>query len=239
MLGLKRAVVGSYEEGKAHPKLETLRFMCQLFGCNLHELVEENLDGHIPSPSHLMGLSLRVLPITVDGQGRENISVVPIKAVSGYLSGHADPQFVGQLPQFSLPLQEISPNRSYRIFQIKGTSMAPVQQGDYILTEYVANWLEINDCQTYVVLTKTEGIVYKRVVNKLKGENHLFMMSDNREYAPYRLELTDILEVWKAVGRLAFRLPGTEWGEVSELAKALGSMRQELDLIKGRQGPGQ
>lgn len=237
MLGLKRAVVGSYEEGKAQPKLETLRLICQLFDCTLDELVEQNLDGHTPHPAHASGKSLRVLSVTVDSLGKENIAVVPIKAVSGYLSGYADPQFVGQLPQFALPLPEIAAHRSYRIFQIKGHSMTPVQQGDYILAEYVANWMEIHDYQTYVVLTKTDGVVYKRVINKLKGEQMLFMLSDNGEYEPYPLLVTDILEVWKSVGHLAFRLPGTaDQGRVDQLEKVLEMMRQEIDLIKGRQG---
>jgi len=45
-LGLNRAQVGSYEEGRAEPKLDSLKAMAQLFACTIDALVSGDCADH-------------------------------------------------------------------------------------------------------------------------------------------------------------------------------------------------
>ena len=57
-------------------------------------------------------------------------------------------------------------NGTFRAFEIKGDSMLPLQSGTIIVGQYIDNWRDVKEGKTYVVITKDEGIVYKRL---LKG----------------------------------------------------------------------
>lgn len=51
--------------------------------------------------------------------------------------------------------------------------------------------------QGYVVVTKDEGLVFKRVCNRVKEEGKLLLISTNPSFEPYEIAITDVLEVWK------------------------------------------
>ena len=141
------------------------------------------------------GKRLRVLSISVYQEGNENIELVPVKASAGYLTGYADPEFISDLPRFNLPML---PTGTYRAFEIKGDSMLPLQPGSIVIGEYVENWNDIKDGRTYVVLSKEDGVVYKRLFSDIKGSGSITCQSDNPSYPPFLIKGEDILEVWQA-----------------------------------------
>lgn len=205
LLKIGRPALGAYEEGRAKPPLDVQMTLARMFDLSLDQLLTRDLSKFVSRdiPANNLGenkakdaegRTLRVLSITVDRHGRENIDLVPAKAAAGYLNGYADPEFVEDLPKFRLPML---PEGTYRAFEISGDSMLPLQPGSIVVAEYVANWLDVRDGQTYVVLTKTEGVVYKRVFSEAdKGK--LLLRSDNPSYEPYEVDLDDVLELWKA-----------------------------------------
>ena len=118
-IGVNRPKIGSYEEGRAEPKFETLQNISHFFQVTIDDLLEKDLSKEAKGGlKNIQGNNLRVLPIIVDGENNERISLVPIKAAAGYLNGYSDPEFVEQLPNFSLPVKELSQG-SYRAFEIK------------------------------------------------------------------------------------------------------------------------
>lgn len=234
-VGVKRAVIGTYEEGKAEPKLNTLRLLARFFGYNIHELVEIKLDDESKPNLDLKGENLRILPVTItQGADHENITVVPVKASAGYMSGYSDPEFVGSLPQFSLPFQELSLNRTYRIFQITGESMLPITSGSYIIAEYISDWNLIQDHQCYIVLTKHEGVAYKRIINKLADSQELILISDNQLYEPFKVAGEEVLEVWKALGVISFAIPDgkAQMVNLQNISDSLSEIKQDLKTLK-------
>ncbi|MBI1182810.1 helix-turn-helix domain-containing protein [bacterium] len=236
-IGVKRAVIGTYEEGKAEPRLNTLRLLARFFACNIHELVEVKMDESTRKSQDVSGQNLRVLPVVVDEVTQEEtVPLVPVKAAAGYLSGFADPEYVGQLPQFVMPFPELSHKRSYRIFQTTGDSMLPVESGSYIIAEYVANWHDIQDFECYIVLTKNDGVVYKRLVNKVQQNHELLFISDNKEYKAYTVSTDEIVEVWKALGLISFKLPDSEQQFINlrSLNDILTEIRQDIKTLKPR-----
>jgi len=75
--------------------------------------------------------------------------------------------------------------------------MLPVKSGSYIVARFVESLNEIRDGKTYILVTSTEGIVYKRVYNKTEEDGTLHLHSDNKIYAPFQLRAEEVLEVWE------------------------------------------
>lgn len=136
--------------------------------------------------------------ITVNEEGEENINFVGVKARAGYLDGYADPEYMESLPSFSMPMLK---NGTYRCFEIKGNSMSTtIHDGDYLFGKYVDNFDDILDGRIYVIISKNDGVVVKRVLNRIRESGKLILKSDNRDgnYPMYSIYAEDILEVWYA-----------------------------------------
>jgi len=87
-------------------------------------------------------------------------------------------------------------NKTYRCFQIKGDSMLPVPENSWVTCSYVNEWEKIRDGNAYVVVTKSEGIVFKLVYKKLY-KSELQLVSTNRNYAPYNVHVSQVVELWQ------------------------------------------
>lgn len=199
-LGVKRSLIGAYEEGRAYPKIVVIQKLSEEFMLSIDELINVDLQRKCPRKKQM----LQILPVVVDCDNRELIPIVPEKASAGYLSGMSDPEYIRQLPVFSMPVPELSAERTYRVFQIKGDSMLPVQPGAYVFCVYVESLSDIKDGHSYIVITKDEGIVYKHVYRS--EDKCLLLVSDNKIYSPYSLKYDSVVEIWKAKGVLSFNL---------------------------------
>ncbi len=232
-LGVHRSMVGAYEEGRAEPRLSTVMQLCQLFSVEVGDLLMRPAGSARQLAADVRGSSLRVLPVLVDREQQdEQIAIVPVRAAAGYLEGYCDTTYMGRLPSFHLPVAELGAKRSYRIFQIQGDSMLPVPSGAYIISEYVQDWRSVRDYQPCIVVSRDEGVVYKRVVAHWE-QSELELRSDNAEYAPYRIGVGQVLEVWKALGYLSFQLPEPFMQPTAQLQQLVAALRTEVDRLKG------
>jgi transcriptional regulator with XRE-family HTH domain len=231
-IGVTRPAIGSYEEGRASPKIQALQDLSTYFNISIDKLVNRDLSviGDISDQEAAYNEPSRVLATVVDPDNRELISIVPAKASAGYLNGYADPEYVGSLPHFALPLPEIAKERSYRAFQVRGDSMEPIPAGAYIIGEYVTDWHSIKDGKTYVLVTRDEGVVYKRVYLHPSGE--LWLKSDNPVYEPFTIHMNRLLEIWKAVGYISSILPEPDAPTINKLSVMIHEMRKEIDGLK-------
>ncbi|MFZ6013454.1 MAG: XRE family transcriptional regulator [Bacteroidota bacterium] len=206
-LGLKQAVIGAYEEERATPPLTCLLDISKAFSLSLDMLVSQDLSK-VPQKewkSKVVPRGKEVLAITVDPNNKENVELVFQKASAGYLSGYQDPEFVKDLPKISMPV--LPKNKTYRGFEIQGDSMLPVQPGSIIFGEYVEDVASIKNGKLYVLVTRQDGIVFKRVFNFADQEDKLLLVSDNRQYEPYAVEAEDVLEIWAAKAFFSNQFP--------------------------------
>src|SRR6201989_2325876 len=196
-VGIKRSLVGAYEEERAEPKYELLKVIASFFEVSIDDFIKQKIDDKwAPAPKG----NLRILSISVDKDDNENIELVPMKASAGYLNGYADPEYVAALPKFYLPMFK---QGTYRAFEIKGDSMLPLVSGTLIIGEYVENWADVKAGDTYVIISKHDGVVYKRIDNRFKENKKLKLISDNPAYEPYEINGEDVLELWKAKGYIS------------------------------------
>jgi len=233
-LGLNRSIIGSYEEGRAEPKLKTLQNISHYFKVSLDDLLELEIEkADSINAKDISGQKLRILPIVVNEDQKEKITLVPVKAAAGYLYGFNDQEYIEELKHFNLPLETFK-NGTFRAFQIKGDSMLPIPIGSFIIAKYVENWNWIKDYSCYVVISKNEGIVYKRLVNKIESSNSIQLLSDNPSYEAFSLHTNDILEVWQACGYITTDLPerATEKIGVNQLTEVVMQLKQEVENLK-------
>ena len=64
-IGLKRSLVGAYEEGRAEPKITTIQKLSALFQTSIDALIDMDLGRGLDAVTDLTGKALRVLPIVV------------------------------------------------------------------------------------------------------------------------------------------------------------------------------
>jgi len=231
-LGLKRSALGAYEEGRAEPKLATLIALARHFGMSLDAFVlgESEEDRMMRRVS---GGDLRVLSVPVDRSSeRERVAIVPVRAAAGYLSGYGDPEYMEGLDHFNLPVKELAQDATYRMFQIEGESMLPIPNGSYILAHYEENWSKAGGMRPYVVVTRDHGVVFKRVENRLDTHGDYLLISDNLDFAPYRVFPEDVVEMWRARAYLAFDWPTPAFAGMERIQGTLDQMREDLRTIQ-------
>jgi transcriptional regulator with XRE-family HTH domain len=233
-LGVKQSAIGAYEEERATPPLACLTDVADQFKVSLDVLIRKDLSKISESEWKAQKRNREILAISVDRNDRENVELVMQKASAGYLNGYQDPEFVSELPKMNVPV--LPRNATYRAFEIKGDSMLPVPSGAIIFGEYIEDVAAIKNGKPYVIVTKEEGIVFKRVFNFVKEEGKLLLVSDNRLYPPYVVEAADVLEVWNAKGFFS-----THFAEVNEpretptldhLALTILQLQQDLQRLK-------
>ncbi|MEO5909329.1 MAG: LexA family transcriptional regulator [Pelobium sp.] len=231
VMEIKRSLVGAYEEERADPKYDLLKKFAAYFELSIDDLINEKInDTWKPKPKSDAS-NVRILSITVDKDDNENIELVPVKASAGYLNGYGDPEFVGTLPRFSLPIFK---QGTYRAFEIKGDSMLPLPSGAIIISEYVENWNDLKPGETAIVVSKNEGVVYKRMGSKLKQDKGIKLVSDNPIYEPYYVSSEDILEIWKAKAFISTELPQPNPEPTMEsLTTMMAQMQRSISQLNG------
>lgn len=228
-LSINRPSVGAYEEGRADPRLTTLSKMAGLFKVSVDELINDDLTKE----NHLPKQNLKVLAVTVDNADDEHIQLVPTKAAAGYTNGYADPEFLTDLPRFNLPV--LPKSGTYRAFEIKGDSMLPIVSGSIVVGKYVEQLSHISNGKTYVIVTKSEGLVYKRVFNYIEEKGKLYLVSDNKSYDAYELDPTDVMEVWEGKAFISLEFPDPNAANelsMDQLADMIGNLRNDVEKLK-------
>jgi transcriptional regulator with XRE-family HTH domain len=234
-IGIKRSLLGAYEEGRAEPGYENLVKMAATFQVSIDHLITNdfrNNSNPIQEKFSSDKGGFKVLAITVDKNENENIELVPQKAAAGYLNGFSDPQYIETLPKFQLPILK---SGTFRAFEIVGDSMLPLPSGSIVIGKYTEYLSDIKNGKTYVLVTKQEGVVYKRVFNYLSDHGKLHLVSDNKIYSSYNVSPEDVLEIWEAKAYISIQFPDPKDAEELSLEKLTGivlDLQQEVIKLK-------
>lgn len=195
-LGIKKSRLGAYEESRSEPPIDLLIRISNYFSLPIDILVKKDLSKADSLPTIEVGNQRILFPITVDKNNRGMVEIVDLKASAGYMNGYGDPEFIESLPKMQLPFAR---NGSYRAFPIKGDSMPPLKTGSMIVGKFVEDIKQLKEGKTYILITRNDGIVYKRVHHDKKNKNLLLLHSDNPIYEPYSVHSKDIMEIWSFV----------------------------------------
>jgi transcriptional regulator with XRE-family HTH domain len=222
-LRIKRSLLGAYEEERAEPRIDILEVVADMFKLTLDDLLRKDVSD--TKTNYLAKRRAQKL-----ANGRADIPFVPIKAAAGYLAGFGDPEFIDELNTFTLPMLA---GGDYRAFEIVGDSMMPTPSGSVIVGERVSSLEDVKSNQTYIVVSKTDGIVYKRIMKNNKQKNKMTLVSDNPSYQPYTVNADDVLEVWQAQMIISKANTQQRW-DVNQLAGLVNNLQQQVSVLKKR-----
>jgi len=222
-LQIKRSLLGAYEEERAEPRIDVLEIVSDQFGISLDELLRRDL-----SESNVSYLSRRRQQ-KLSAESNQ-IHFVPMKAAAGYLAGYADEEFIDELNTFTLPMLG---SGQYRAFEIIGDSMLPTPTGSIIVGQKVESLDELKQDAACIVVSRNEGIVYKRLSRNPKAKSKVTLVSDNPSYQPYSVNAEDILEMWQAQMVITKVAQQQRW-DVGQLANLVTNLQEQVSTMKKR-----
>ncbi|WP_258104640.1 LexA family transcriptional regulator [Marinoscillum sp. MHG1-6] len=235
-VGIKRSLVGAYEEGRAEPRLQTLTKIAEVLSVTTDALISQDLTTGkavmVPIKE-----KVKILSITVDKEDNENIELIPQKASAGYLNGYGDPEYLAELPRFKLPV--LPEGGTYRAFEISGDSMLPMASGSIVIGKYLESLNDIKNGKTYVLLTEKEGVVYKRVFNYIEERGKLYLVSDNKSYSAYEVGAEDVMEIWEAKAYISIEFPDPEAASelsIEKIAGMVADLQSQVKELKAEKG---
>jgi transcriptional regulator with XRE-family HTH domain len=222
-LRIKRSLLGAYEEERAEPRIDVLETVCDIFKLTLDEILRKDLSEN--KGNYLA--KRRAIKLAA---GRPDIPFVPVKAAAGYLAGYADPEFIDELNTFTLPMLA---GGNFRAFEIIGDSMLPTPSGSVIVGEKIESMDDLKNDTPCIVVSRNEGIVYKRIQKNGRAKNKLTLVSDNPTYHPYTVNTDDVLEMWQAQVIIARAHAQQRW-DMGQLANIVTDLQEQVSSIKKR-----
>ncbi len=222
-LRIKRSLLGAYEEERAEPRIDVLEVVCDIFKLTLDDILRKDLSDN---KSNYLA-KRRAMKLA---SGRPDIPFVPVKAAAGYLAGFEDPEFIDELNTFTLPMLT---GGNYRAFEIVGDSMLPTPSGSVIVGEKLENLDDVKNNVACIVISRNEGIVYKRVQKNGRQKNKLTLVSDNPVFHPYTVNAEEVLEMWQAQVVISRTNSQNRW-DMSQLATVVSDLQQQVTSLKKR-----
>ena len=222
-LRIKRSLLGAYEEERADPRIDVLEVVCDIFKLTLDEILRKDLSDN---KSNYLAKRRAIK----QASGRPDIPFVPVKAAAGYMAGYADPEFVDELNTFTLPMLA---GGNYRAFEIIGDSMLPTPSGSVIVGEKVDDLEEIRNNIACIVVSRNEGIVYKRIQKNGRQKNKLTLVSDNPSYHPYTINTEEVLEMWQAQVVISKTNMQQRW-DMNQLGNVVSDLQEQVNSLKKR-----
>lgn len=228
-LKVTRSRIGGYEEARNEPPIDLLIRLSEYFHIAIDALVrgdlkKTNLDGLMK-----LGKNRILFPILLDNEGNDMVELIPLKASAGYTRGYADPDYIERLPKMQLPFL---PTGKHRAFPIKGDSMPPIKEGSFVVGKYLEKFDEVRMGQTYVIVTKDDGLMYKRIMAYHKKEGTYEMHSDNKLYQPFKVKAEDILEIWEYTCCINMNQYQNEELNLDSIMNMLRGLKVEIADIK-------
>lgn len=220
-LGIKRSLLGAYEEERAEPRTEVLELVSDMFRVSIDDLLRRDVGSQ--KDTFLEKRRQQKL-----GTNRQVIEFVPVKAAAGYLAGYNDDEFIEELNTFTLPMMGAG---SYRAFEIAGDSMLPTPSGSVIVCHKVDGWEDIRNNEAYVVVTSREGIVYKRLLKSNRTKGKLTLVSDNPQFEPYSVGMDEVLELWQSDAVISKAGPQSRLS-VNHLADMVSHLQDQVNMLK-------
>lgn len=296
-IGIKRSLVGAYEEARANPPLDKLKVIASCFGISVDSLIKQDVrkiretpdlmsafesqtrplqntshiseiandflnrlqpvsDIPVPKPSvfpvyeignvakEITLKSISTEPPFRKFQERSALVSPPMHQVrepnfqskpalyfvskalqNQYISYFHSVSFLENLPQISLPDFQ---HDTFRAFEA-GDDF-PLNDA-IVIGKKIESWDEISDGNHYILVTQSNGFLYRRVYNQVKIKGTLLISSDLRNFSSFELSAKEVKEIWEAKGFISRQLPKPSLaiGRVEEL---LDELKHEFDRVK-------
>ncbi len=264
-LGIKRSLLGAYEEARANPRLDVLVKAAEIFNVSVDQLVSDTLDdgqtsftptsykktpaSPQPKPQLSQSGTYRKQKIeesfsksgASDLKSVQRLRLVPMSEYKHYFFNAVDQNYLRSLPEIQLPL--LPPvDSQYRAFEVADQSMQPLEQGSVVVGFQLDNVQKVQDGKAYVLITRTEGVIFRRVYNHIAKSGHLLLEAINPEFEQQKLSVMGReVEAWEVVLYVSQHLPAASSQETSaamdlpQLTRLVLDLQQEVLRLKEKE----
>lgn len=156
---------------------------------------------------------------------KNTIQIVRRFQFNDYLMKNKEFSFLRTLTEFHLPTL---PPGDYRAFEATEDFAF---EGALLIGSLIKDWFDITDSKNYVLVTKPQGIIYRRVYNQVKIKGTLLLSSDNHRFPSTEISINDVIEIWEIKAFLSYSLPEPSIS-FDKLSNLVGEMKFELDRLK-------
>ena len=92
---------------------------------------------------------------------------------------------------------------------------------------------EVKNNTPCIVISRNEGIVYKRVQKNGRVKNKLTLVSDNPVFHPYAINTDEVLEMWQAQVVISKMNSQQRWN-MNQLADMVTNLQEQVVSLKKR-----
>ena len=110
--------------------------------------------------------------------------------------------------------------------------MLPVKDGAFVVAKFIESIDEVKNGRTYIVLTKDDGLVYKRLYIPEGDSRNLLLSSDNKAYRPYLVSKENILELWEFTCVINTQEYDEKELKLSSIMSMFQELKVELEAVK-------
>lgn len=205
---VKRSLIGSYEEGRAEPRLDYLKKMAGIFGITVDELISKDVTEKEDGIRHKEIKEDQKSNKSFTGNqpverrdilSRNNIVTIPwvsYREMENYRFKFSDPHFIANLPSIVLPVDHYE--NELRAFEVTEDGLPQLSRGSIIVGKYLHELNEIRDHQFHILLLKSRGILFRSIENSRDQNGRVKILSPNPSEKPSEISVLEIDEIWEA-----------------------------------------
>ncbi len=233
-LSLKK--IGSYEEGRATPKLEALLEIANFFSVSLEQFINQDLSVVQDTPAlpelkkYAAAERLRILSITQDRNENEYIELVRLDMEEDYIKGYSNIEFVADLPKCQLPALPL--NQTYRAFEISDSLLAAPTKS-IVVGAFVADWNGLKDDEPCIIVSENTGVIFRKVKNRIAQNDTLLLEDTNGQFSSYSVLVEDIEEIWRFAAYINLDFPEVPT-QVNELRQTMQKLQTALEILENK-----
>lgn len=224
LFGLTRANIGSYEEGRAEPKIATIVEIANKFSLDVEAILNKELK--VNEISNFKGqpekTNASTSPLNPDLEAR----LIPFVSRDNrmtYLNNLESELYLNYIPRFEIPFFK---HKTARAFEVIGNELVHHGQGvnntDIIigLNKNAKEISALTEGKLYVLIL-SDKIIIRRL---LFGLGTLELFADNQFYAPIEVYPEDVIELWEA-----HTLISSTGGVLKDYIPQLGLGKRKVD----------
>ena len=85
---------------------------------------------------------------------------------------------------------------------------------------------------SYIIITKDDGMTYKRLYNQIEEEQTFLLKPDNPNYESYEINVSEVLELWKFTCSINTQEYEEHELKLSSIISMFNSLGVELEALK-------
>lgn len=232
-LGIKRSLLGAYEEARAKPRLEILMKAAAIFAVSVDDLLGESPVDTPTSPS----TTPPVTSASPSAPAGQPFKLVQKAQQPAYFAHRHDTRYLQTLPDMLLPTLPAA-HTTYRAFEIAEELLA-IAPGTLVVARREDNLPAVQSGQTYVVITR-EACMLRTVFNQIANSGTLRLQVPHTAQPETTLSLLGKeVELWEVMAYIspqqaAGHLPPANGQAMSlaQLTTMVLELQQEVARIK-------